>query len=69
MQLDAREKLGGAMEKLGRFLASSKRVLIIAKKPDWPEFQTMAKVTGIGIVIISIIAYIIYLLFSFAGLI
>jgi protein transport protein SEC61 subunit gamma-like protein len=69
MQLDAREKIGRSMEKIGRFLASSKRVLIIAKKPDWPEFQTMAKVTGVGIVIISIIAYIIYLIFSFAGLI
>jgi len=55
-------------EKLGKFLASSKRVLIISKKPNWLEFQTMAKVTGIGILIIALIAYAIYLFFAFSGM-
>lgn len=50
---------------LKEFVNSSKRVLVIAKKPNWNEFQTMAKVTGIGIIIIALIAYIIYLVFAF----
>ena len=61
MELNIRERLGG-------FIASSRRVLIIAKKPTWQEFQTMAKVTGIGIVIIAAIGCIIYLFFALAGL-
>ncbi len=56
------------MEKLRGFIANSRRVLLIAKKPDWSEFQTMAKVTGIGIIIIAIIGYLVYLLFAFTGL-
>jgi protein transport protein SEC61 subunit gamma-like protein len=55
-------------ERLSNFIASSKRVFIISKKPDWNEFQTMAKVTGIGIIVIAVIAYIIFLIFAFSGL-
>ncbi|MDP2974143.1 MAG: protein translocase SEC61 complex subunit gamma [Candidatus Diapherotrites archaeon] len=50
------------------FFDSSKRVLIIAKKPTWQEFQVMAKVTGIGIIIIGAIAYVVYLIFAFSGI-
>lgn len=50
------------------FVDSSKRVLIIAKKPTWEEFQVMAKVTGIGIIIIGVIAYVIYLIFALSGI-
>jgi protein transport protein SEC61 subunit gamma-like protein len=53
------------MEKLKAFIANSRRVLVIAKKPDRKEFETMAKVTGIGILIIGIIGYVIYLIFAF----
>jgi protein transport protein SEC61 subunit gamma-like protein len=53
---------------LRSFVDSSKRVLIIAKKPTWDEFQVMAKVTGIGIIIIGVIAYAVYLIFAFSGI-
>lgn len=53
------------MENLRAFIANSRRVLIIAKKPSWKEFETMAKVTGIGIIIIGAIGYVIYLIFAF----
>jgi len=52
-------------EMLSGFLNNSRRVLVIAKKPDFKEFETMAKVTGIGILVIAVIAYIVYLLFAF----
>jgi len=55
-------------EKFGFFIASAKRVFVIAKKPNFNEFQTMAKVTGLGILIISVIAYIIFIIFAFSGL-
>ena len=55
-------------ESIGKFIANSKRVFIIAKKPDWNEFQTMAKVTGVGIIVIAAIAYVIFLIFAFSGL-
>ena len=53
------------LENLKMFISSSRRVLLIAKKPDWKEFEVMAKVTGIGILIIALIAYVIYLFFAF----
>lgn len=55
-------------ESIGKFIANSKRVFIIAKKPDWNEFQTMAKVTGVGIIVIAAIAYVIFLIFAFSGM-
>ena len=53
------------LENLRMFISSSRRVLLIAKKPDWKEFEVMAKVTGIGILIIALIAYVIFLFFAF----
>jgi len=55
-------------EQLGRFWSNSKRVLLIAKKPDWKEFQNMALVTGIGIIVIALISYAVYLIFALIGL-
>lgn len=54
-------------EKLSRFLSSAKRVLVIARKPTWQEFQAMAKVTGIGILIVAVLAYIVFIVFAFSG--
>jgi len=53
------------MDNLRTFISSSRRVLLIAKKPDWKEFEVMAKVTGIGIIIIAAIGYVIFLFFAF----
>jgi len=61
MQLNVKEKVSG-------FISSSRRVMIIAKKPDMKEFRTMAQVTGIGIIIVAVIAYIIYLVFAYTPL-
>lgn len=54
--------------RLSSFLASSRRVFVIAKKPTRQEFMTMAKITGIGIIIIAIIGYIIQLIFALTGI-
>ena len=53
-------------KKLSSFIFSSKRVLVIARKPNWQEYQTMAKVTGLGILVIAVLGYVIYLFFAFS---
>ena len=54
-----------AIEKLRSFIAASRRVLVIARKPNMKEYTTMAKVTGLGIVIVAALAYVVYLVFAY----
>lgn len=55
------------IQSLKDFMESSRRVLVIAKKPDWKEYSAMIKVTGLGIAIIAVIGYIVLLIFTIAG--
>lgn len=50
------------------FISSSKRIFVVSKKPTGPEFNTMAKITGLGIVLIGLIGFIVMLLFKILGL-
>ena len=50
------------------FVEAAKRVFTVSKKPDAKEYSTMVKVTGLGILVIGIIGYIIGLIFLFLGL-
>ena len=47
------------LEKLKSWLVEAKRVLMLTKKPNKQEFLTIVKVTGIGILIIGFIGFII----------
>lgn len=49
-------------ESIYGFLKQCERVLRVAKKPDRDEYKTVAKVTGVGILIIGVIGFIIALL-------
>lgn len=60
--------MANVFEKLSVFLSSARRVLVIARKPTWQEFNAMAKVTGIGILIVAALAYVVYLVFAFSGI-
>ncbi|MDO8628050.1 MAG: protein translocase SEC61 complex subunit gamma [Candidatus Diapherotrites archaeon] len=53
---------------LTEFLEAASRVLTISKKPTWKEFSAMAKITGIGIIIIGILGYIVILLITVLGI-
>ena len=44
-------------ESIYGFLKQCERVLRVAKKPDTEEYKTVAKVTGIGILIMNTILY------------
>ncbi|MBI2583468.1 MAG: protein translocase SEC61 complex subunit gamma [Candidatus Aenigmarchaeota archaeon] len=50
--------------KLREFIQKSRRVMLVASKPDPEEFKLSAKITGIGIVIIGVIGFALFLLFT-----
>ena len=47
--------------KLKKFYKETMRVLRITKKPGRSEFMSLSKVTGLGIAIIGIIGFLIFL--------
>ncbi|MEK6941260.1 MAG: protein translocase SEC61 complex subunit gamma [archaeon] len=53
---------------LASFFESGKRVLTVSRKPDWKEYSLMAKITGIGIILIALIGYAITFLFKIFGI-
>ncbi|WP_296878595.1 protein translocase SEC61 complex subunit gamma [uncultured Methanobrevibacter sp.] len=55
-------------ERFDKFVKDSKRVLKVSRKPDWPEYKELAKVTSIGVIIIGVIGFVIVLLGSLIGL-
>lgn len=50
------------IKKLFNFIKESKRVFKITKKPEGLEFKSIVKVTGIGILIIGLIGFIIHII-------
>jgi protein transport protein SEC61 subunit gamma-like protein len=52
------------MSKLSKFWKSSKRIFLISKKPSSKEYWTMAKVVGLGMILIGIIGFIVKLIFK-----
>lgn len=49
-------------ESIYGFLKQCERVLKVSRKPDNEEYKTVSKVTGIGIIIIGVIGFIIAIL-------
>lgn len=50
-----------------KFFSNCKRVLRIARKPDKSEYLQVAKITGLGIVLIGFIGFLIMLVGVFLG--
>lgn len=50
-----------ARNKVKSSIREYKRVLKISEKPDREEFETSAKITGLGILLIGIIGFLFYL--------
>jgi protein transport protein SEC61 subunit gamma and related proteins len=46
-------------ESMASFIKQCQRVLKVSKKPDRDEYINVAKVTGIGIILIGVIGFII----------
>jgi protein transport protein SEC61 subunit gamma-like protein len=49
-------------ESTAQFIRNCRRVLQVSKKPDKEEFLNVAKITGIGVIIIGVIGFIISLI-------
>lgn len=64
MQLN-KDSLESKVSKLRNKVKSSireyQRVLKISEKPDREEFETSAKITGLGILLIGVIGFLFYL--------
>ncbi|MBI5681464.1 MAG: protein translocase SEC61 complex subunit gamma [Methanobacterium sp.] len=54
-------------ESTAKFIRQCRRVLHVSKKPDREEFLNVAKITGIGIIIIGVIGFIISLIAQLIG--
>lgn len=48
--------------KVKRFMKETMRVLRVTKKPNRDEFMSITKVTGLGIVIIGVIGFVIFMI-------
>ncbi len=54
--------------KLKTFSKECRRVLKVTKKPNWEEYKTVTKITGIGMVVIGLIGFIITIMGKAFGL-
>lgn len=54
-------------ETISQFIKQCRRVLHISKKPEREEYKNVAKITGIGIIIIGVIGFIITLIAQLLG--
>ena len=45
-------------QKFRRFVLECRRVLLVTKKPTGLEFKTIAKVSGLGMIIIGLLGFI-----------
>lgn len=53
----------GVFEKIKLRLATYRRVLEVARKPDKEEFMSSAKITAVGIGLIGAVGFVIYLVY------
>ncbi len=55
-------------QKVVNFFKNVKRIFHIARKPNWKEFKVIAIVSGLGILIIGLIGFVIQLITYFLKL-
>ncbi len=55
-------------ESFNKFVKDSKRVLKVSKKPDKQEYFELAKVTSLGVVIVGVLGFVVFLLGALIGL-
>ncbi len=55
------------IQRIKPFIMQCRRVLLVATKPDKTNFKLSMKITGIGIIIIGAIGFIIFLAVQLIG--
>ena len=53
--------------KIKNFFESAKRIILISKKPSKKEYWTMAKIVGIGMIVIGVIGFIVRIIMNIIG--
>ncbi|MFA5125888.1 MAG: protein translocase SEC61 complex subunit gamma [archaeon] len=56
------------IELVVNFIADAKRIFLVSRKPTMEEYKRMALIVALGILVIGVLAYIIYLFFALTGL-
>jgi protein transport protein SEC61 subunit gamma-like protein len=59
--------INGVRMNIKNYFGRIRRVLLVASKPDKAEFTLSAKVTGIGMAIIGVVGFIIFIIFTLMG--
>ncbi len=54
-------------ESIVQFMKMNQRVLRVAKRPDREEFINVAKITGLGIIVIGVVGFVISLIAQLLG--
>jgi len=57
----------GFVGRIKSFIGQCKRVLVVANKPDIEEFKASAKISAIGIAIIGVIGFAIFMVVQIIG--
>ena len=55
------------MNNISQFLRQCRRVLYVSRRPDGDEYVNVAKITGIGIIIVGVIGFIVSLIAQLLG--
>lgn len=56
------------MESITSFLKMNRRVLQIAKRPDRDEYYNVARITGLGILVIGVVGFAVTMIFQLLNL-
>jgi len=51
------------VEMLTNFVADARRIFTVSKKPTMEEYKRMVTIVGLGIIVIGILAFIVYMIF------
>ncbi len=57
----------GYFQRLKNFIGQCKRVMVVANKPDIEEFKASAKISAIGIAIIGVVGFAIFMVVQIIG--
>ncbi len=55
------------ISKITNFIQQTRRVLLVSSKPDKHEFRQSIKITGIGMLLLGIVGFIIFLIVQLIG--
>lgn len=57
----------GFIDRIKNFINQSKRVILVANKPDVEEFKSSAKISAIGIAIVGVVGFVIFMVVQIIG--